>query len=203
MERTREEAREQLELIARMIDQTRSRLIRNAGRPFLIWGYATLATTAAVAAALCTTGDRRWNVLWFAIPLIGWIGMYLTRGSRQQEASTYVDRVLRQIWIVLGTAVWVGLTPVWLGAAAGFPVLTIVLLLMGIGTAISGLVIRFPLLAAGGFVAIGLAPCLTLASGCAQLLLFGIGFALMMILPGHLLNYRSNHPAPKERHGKE
>ena len=192
MERTREEAREQLELIARMIDQTRSRLIRNAGRPFLIWGYATLATTAAVAAALCTTGDRRWNVLWFAIPLIGWIGMYLTRSSRQQEASTYVDRVLRQIWIVLGTAVWVGLAPVWLGAAAGFPVLTIVLLLMG-----------FPLLAAGGFVAIGLAPCLTLASSGAQLLLFGIGFALMMILPGHLLNYRSNHPAPKERHGKE
>ena len=197
MKNEQQQAQEQLELITRMIDQTRNRLIRNAGLPFLIWGYATLATTAAVAAALCTTDDSRWNGLWFAIPLIGWFGMYLTRNSRTQEASSFIDRTLRQIWIVLGTAAWVGLGPVWLGAGSGFPVLTIVLLLMGIGTTISGLVIRFPLLAGGGCVAIGLAPCLTLVPDRMQLLLFGIGFALMMILPGHVLNYRSNHPATK------
>lgn len=196
MKNEQQQAREQLELISRMIDQTRNRLTRNAGLPFLIWGYTALATTVAVAAALGITGDGRWHWLWFAIPLIGGSGMYFTR-HRQQEARTFIDRVLGVIWTVLGVTIWIGTAPGWVGTVPHFPILMIVLLLTGIGTAISGLVIRFPLLAVGGFVAIGLAPCLTLFPGRMALLLFGLGFALMMILPGHVLNYRSNHPSTK------
>lgn len=38
MEEKQLDARESIELITRMIRNTRQRLERNAGRPFLIWG---------------------------------------------------------------------------------------------------------------------------------------------------------------------
>lgn len=188
-------AAESVELIARMIDNTRQRLERNAGMPFLVWGYATIAATAAVTAAVSLTGDVRWNWLWFAIPLLGGAGMLVT-GRRQgtRHVRTFIDRVVSHIWTVFGIASWAVVLPAMLGLARNMPVLSTVLLMMGMGTAITGLVIRFRPIAAGGFFAILLAPALLVAPGYWNPLLFGAGFALMMIVPGHILNYRSNHP---------
>ena len=50
MEDRKLEAAESLALIGRMIENTRSRMVRNAGRPLLAWGYATAATLIAVSA---------------------------------------------------------------------------------------------------------------------------------------------------------
>ena len=68
MEDRKLDAAESLALIGRMIENTRSRMVRNAGRPFLAWGYATAATLIAVWAAVSCTGDIRWNYLWFMLP---------------------------------------------------------------------------------------------------------------------------------------
>ena len=48
MEDRKLEAAESLALIGRMIENTRSRMVRNSGRPLLAWGYATVLTTLAV-----------------------------------------------------------------------------------------------------------------------------------------------------------
>ena len=40
MEDRKLEAAESLALIGRMIENTRSRMVRNSGRPLLAWGYA-------------------------------------------------------------------------------------------------------------------------------------------------------------------
>lgn len=188
-------AAESIELIGRMIDNTRQRLERNAGTPFLVWGYATIATTAAVAAAVFRTGDPRWNWLWFALPLLGGAGMLLTQ-HRQGErlVRTFIDRVVSHIWTVFGIASWAVVLPPVLGLADRMLILPAVLLMMGMGTALTGLVVRFRPLVVGGFAAIALAPALLAAPGAWSPLLFGAGFALMMIVPGHILNYRSNHP---------
>lgn len=188
-------AAESIELIGRMIDNTRQRLERHAGTPFLIWGYATIATTAAVAAALLRTGDARWNWLWFALPLLGWSGMLLAR-RRQGErlVRTFVDRVIDLVWTVSGIASLAAVLPPLLGLADRMPVLSVILMMMGTSTAVTGLVIRFRPLAVGGFAAIVLAPALLVAPPFWNLLLFGTGFVLMMIVPGHILNHRSDHP---------
>lgn len=41
-------AAESIALISRMIDNTRNRMVRNSGRPFLVWGYVTVFTTLLV-----------------------------------------------------------------------------------------------------------------------------------------------------------
>ena len=105
MEDRKLDAAESLALIGRMIENTRSRMVRNAGRPFLAWGYATAATLIAVWAAVSCTGDIRWNYLWFMLPLLGGALMYFTRPKATEgSVHTYVDRVLDLIWSVIGPA---------------------------------------------------------------------------------------------------
>ena len=74
------------------------------------------------------------------------------------------------------------------------PILFIILLIMGMGTAVTGLIIRFTPTIVGGIAAIILAPCTLLAGNMWQPLLFIAGFVVMMIVPGHILNHTSNHP---------
>lgn len=75
------------------------------------------------------------------------------------------------------------------------PILFIILLIMGMGTTVTGLIIRFTPTAVGGVAAIILAPFTLIAGNMWQPLLFIAGFVVMMIVPGHILNYKSNHPA--------
>ena len=73
MEDRKLEAAESLALIGRMIENTRSRMVRNSGRPLLAWGYATVLTTLAVWGAVLYFQDPRWNYLWLMLPLLGWL----------------------------------------------------------------------------------------------------------------------------------
>ena len=194
MEDRKLEAAESLELIGRMIENTRSRIVRNSGRPLLAWGYATVLTTLVVWGAVVGFQDPRWNFLWLLLPVLGWLLMRLTRGKRTEgEARTFVDRVIGNVWFVMGlTAMFVSLltlfTPIRL------PILFIILLIMGMGTAVTGLIIRFTPAVAGGTAAIVLAPLTMLVGNLWQPLLFIVGFVVMMIVPGHILNHTSNHP---------
>lgn len=194
MEDRKLEAAESLELIGRMIENTRSRIVRNSGRPLLAWGYATVLTTLVVWGAVVGFRDPRWNFLWLLLPVLGWLLMRLTRGKRTEgEARTFVDRVIGNVWFVMGlTAMFVSLltlfTPIRL------PILFIILLIMGMGTAVTGLIIRFTPAVAGGTAAIVLAPLTMLVGNLWQPLLFIVGFVVMMIVPGHILNHTSNHP---------
>ena len=45
-------AAESIALISRMIENTRNRMLRNSGRPFLVWGYVTVFTTLLVMGAV-------------------------------------------------------------------------------------------------------------------------------------------------------
>ncbi|MCD8034896.1 MAG: hypothetical protein LUF83_11490 [Alistipes sp.] len=194
MEDRKLEAAESLELIGRMIENTRSRIVRNSGRPLLAWGYATVLTTLVVWGAVVGFQDPRWNFLWLLLPVLGWLLMWLMRGKRTEgEARTFVDRVIGNVWFVMGlTAMFVSLltlfTPIRL------PILFIILLIMGMGTAVTGLIIRFTPAVAGGTAAIVLAPLTMLVGNMWQPLLFIVGFVVMMIVPGHILNHTSNHP---------
>ena len=188
------EAAESLELIGRMIENTRSRIARNSGRPLLAWGYATVLTTLVVWGAVAYFQDPRWNYLWLLLPVLGWLLMGLTRGKRTEgEARTFVDRVIGNVWFVMGsTALFVSLLTLF--TPMRLPILFIILLIMGMGTAVTGLIIRFTPTIVGGIAAIVLAPCTLLACNMWQPLLFIAGFVMMMIVPGHILNHTSNHP---------
>lgn len=180
MEDRKLEAAESLALIGRMIENTRSRMVRNSGRPLLAWGYATVLTTLAVWGAVLYFQDPRWNYLWLMKP--------------EGEVRTFVDRVIGNVWTVMGLSAWF-VSMLALFMPMRLPILFIILLIMGMGTTVTGLIIRFTPTAVGGVAAIILAPFTLIAGDMWQPLLFIAGFMVMMIVPGHILNYKSNHPA--------
>lgn len=193
MEDRKLDAAESLALIGRMIENTRSRMVRNAGRPFLAWGYATAATLIAVWAAMSCTGDVRWNYLWFMLPLLGGALMYFTRPKAAEgSVHTYVDRVLDLIWSVIGPATLL-ISTLAICFVVRFPVAFTVLLMIGLGTTINNLIIGFKPGVAGGIAGIVLASVSLVVTGNWHAGLFLAAFVLMTIIPGHILNYRYRH----------
>ncbi len=194
-------AAESLALINRMIETTRNRMERNAGLPFLIWGYLTVLFTAVIYLLVITTHDGSWNGLWLGLPVCGWLGMnfHLRRRTSEGSATTFIDRVIGQIWMVLGIVAFV-VTALAIATDLRLPILFLIVLLMGIGCALSGLVCRFVPSTIGGFVGIVLAPLFLLGLAPTwNATLFAAAFVAMMIVPGHILCYRSNRQA-KQRH---
>lgn len=191
MEDRQLDARESFELIGRMIQTTRNQMERHSGRPLLIWGYVTIAVTLVVWLAVWQTGDPRWNFLWAALPVGGYLLTRLTRPrTTQGRVHTFVDRVIGQIWLVVGLAAWYLSTLTILDVASPSILFSIVLM-MGIGTAITGLVVRFTPCTVGGAAGILLAPLLLMVPHLWQPGLFILAFILMMIIPGHILNHHA------------
>ena len=123
-----------LELITSMIQDSRARLARNAGTPFLIWGYTTIAVSLFNALALYMGWSHNWAWSWFLIPVIGWLGMMLLYKS-EPSARNYIDRIVSMIWVVIGLSfAWLLVGVVVFGGSISY--LTVVV--MGIGTVLTG-----------------------------------------------------------------
>ena len=203
MEKTNLTEAQSLELITSMINDTRNRLARNSGTPFLIWGY----TTVAIALLNCVTTylqlSHYWNFSWFAIPFIGWIGMMLFN-KEDKGARNIIDRVISIMWCVLSIAyLWI-----FIGSAIyRAPILYYTILFMGVGTLITGLVIHHKTTQYCGIgamicsLAYPLFTFLVLKSDIAtinilkswawvEIAYFAAIFFVMMIVPGHILNYK-------------
>lgn len=183
--------KESMELITRMIQNTQHRLERGAGWPMLIWGYATVFTTLLVWFVITYFRDYHLGYLWFAIPVIGITGMLL-RKRHPNAVHTYVDKVVRYIWIVLGG------TGFFLSCASVFsvmwtlPTLFIIILIMGMGSALTGLVIEFKPMVIGGVAGLLIGIVNYLAKDYnITMFSFALAFVVMYVIPGHILNYRA------------
>ena len=184
-------AAESIALISRMIDNTRNRMVRNSGRPFLVWGYVTVFTTLLVMGAVYYFQDPKWNILWMVLPVLGALLMWLTRDKHTEgKVSTFVDRVINNVWMVTGLTAWF-VSMLTLFSQIRLPILFIILLLMGLATALTGLVTRFRLCVVSGMVsALLLAPVCLFIGGIDQCLIFAAVFAVMMVIPGHILDFK-------------
>ncbi len=182
---------ENIELIRNTIDLSRKRLQRDAAIPFIIWGWTTVAVSLAVWYALYATGNGHWNRLWLAIPVIGGCGLWLCLRARTGKTltRTWVDRVMSCLWMTLGV---MALPYSFMTAFVPIPILYTVLLMMGIGTAVSGLVMKSWLLIVAGFMmAMVFAPVTLLVKGVDSILVFAAAFFVAMVIPGHVFHMQN------------
>jgi hypothetical protein len=179
-----------LELISQMITSSRRKLEDGNGIPFLIWGYTTFFVSLLVYYFINATSDYHYHFFWFLIPVIGSIGMFISKRNKTKQsghAMNFVERVIGNIWTVIGVAAFI----VSVGSFfVRIPILPLTLLLMGIGTALTGLAINFKPVIISGFI--GMASCVVpfVMKGNEQILVFGIIYLIMMVIPGHILNYK-------------
>lgn len=191
--------RRSLELIADMVANSRRRLERHIGTPLLAWGIVITAVTVAVWGALTATGNPLWNLLWFAIPLIGWPLDRLTRRRLDTEpaARTWFDGMLSGIWTLFGgVAIGLGCIAVALPllhiTSLPLPIVQLLILLLGFANGATGILLHNrAMLAIGILTAVsGTAFAFSIAGYDVLLLFAGIA-ALNVIVPGWLLNRRA------------
>lgn len=188
--------KESLEIITRMIQNAQRKLERGAGAPMLIWGYATVVTASMVWAILRLTLNYHAHYLWFLIPVFGLIATFITKKRlgkmHPKEVTTYVDKVVTYIWVVLGCTGFVVSLLSIVSAAWTLPILFIIIVIMGMGATLTGLVIGFKPMVIGGVAGLLIGIVNYLMPGFdIKMLTFVLAFIVMYIIPGHLLNHKA------------
>lgn len=189
MEQQQFSAEQSLALIRQMIEQTRARLEEQVGRHFVLMGYTTVIVALAVWLGLEATHNPAWNYLWFLI-----MAVYLVHGVRSgwfkpaQGTRSQLDRIMGYVWLTIGLA---SLMLTLVAMLKPIPILFLILVIMGIGTAVSGLMARFrPFTVAGFLTILVLAPATLWIEGLDRILLFAAAFVVLMVIPGHIANRR-------------
>lgn len=183
---------ESLHIIEAMIQRTNRRLQRDSWRPFLVWGYTTVAVTLLVYFLMPVLG-RNAFFFWFAIPVIGAPIMMFTGGISSAikwsalEGRSPMDRFISVIWTVLGINCLLCSV-----LAPGRYILFIVLLLMNMGAMMTAMATRFRLLLVASCIGMVMSYLMLLIrfDGRDMLLFFALSFVLVFIIPGHILMYR-------------
>lgn len=212
MEEKQLDARESIELITRMIRNTRQRLERNAGRPFLVWGYTTVAISLLNYALNIAGADPAWSLTWFLIPLLGVVLMRLFPTRKSTEPRTEIDRIVNALWLVCSLA----LIPIFIlalfhGHSYRPSLFALITLVMSIGTASTGLIVRSKVYTVAGLLGMAGTAALALWDftlkqlartqevDCFMLnneiLIFAAIFVVMMVIPGHIINFQNRREA--------
>ncbi|MDR2890054.1 MAG: hypothetical protein LBV18_00335 [Alistipes sp.] len=190
-----------LALIARMIGDTRARLERNSGRPFLVWGYTVVAIALLNFWLRISQADPWWNMTWFLIPVVGWGLMRVFPPRKSAEPRTEIDRIIGRIWIVLSLAIAPAMV---IGIFAHFDVFGIIALLMASGVAVTGAIVRSRIYTVAGFAGVALSPMFAVYDHVVgkymdfsadnawalfvPMLLYALFFLLVMVIPGHVID---------------
>lgn len=200
MEEKRMNEAESLELITSMINDSRARMTKNLGTPFLIWGYTTVAVSicqAVIVACVEEFYPYLWG--WFAIPVVGWLLMLLFN-KQEKTVTNYIDRCINALWCAIGVAAFI--LPFM-----GVFVFPSVIMLIGVGTATTAAVVKDRIVKRIGYAAIFsslLFPFVRLLLSrlftleqfggreryLVECIIFAVIMFLLLIVSGHILNYK-------------
>ncbi len=203
MEEKKLNEQESLALITSMINDTRERLAENSGRPFLIWGYTSIAVSMLEYAAITFAWNRYWVLAWWLIPIIGHTLMWMFCRKKEHTPKSYIDRSIESIWIVTGgTCLFAVIGNIMYGSLS--MLLFSVVLLIGTGVTITGLIIKDFTTAFVGSIAtvfslaFPIVHQFQLAAGetgrhaiSTNILIFVAIFFVVLVIPGHILNCKN------------
>lgn len=197
--------KESLELISQMIQSSKEGLEMGKGNLFLYWGYFTVALSMALYSLCYFTQNPQWSAGWMLMFVFWFATSYINRRSKP-SVLTYTDKALSQVWRVIGylflvTFLAMGIFIYFYGKGSFVLMLPLSLMYAAIGTAITGIIIKETWITYPTLFAFMLGVYMLMdytMEGVAQLiwyLYFGFAFAVMMILPGHILNTKAKKQA--------
>ena len=173
-------AQESLALISETMNNCRRAILRNNSKGFFLWGILLTVFSLVIYFLWHTTGSPNWNLLWFAMPLIGYPLAVLAYKKKDAVPQNEVGRMLGQIWAVFGVfSISISALAVF---AVPMNITLMIVVLLGIAECISGVVLRnWPIIVCGAILGIGGAVAAVLLKSEAQLLLFTLGGVLLAV----------------------
>ncbi len=183
-----------LQLINKMIAEVKQELKDN-GFFFLLWGWLVFIAAITHYVLLKIEVDKAYYVWPILMPLGGLASMiyaFSRMKKRKKRVKTFVDRAMVYVWIAFGASLFIVLSS---GSQLGFEkIYPFVILIYGIGTFITGGIIKMKWLVFGGISCWILSIIAFYVTFDIQLLLVAAAIAIAYIVPGHMLNssYRKN-----------
>lgn len=202
---------ESMDLITSMIKNTTKHFIKGEGNMLLFWGY--LCVAVIILKEICSylkfvkgidISFIPYNILWL-IPIIGIpYTLYVKRhNSQTRKVLTYTDRISGMLWSYV---LWLALAAFLIGLfffISGFPAWYVMELyaffVIGMAVSMQGIIIgeksmlyggAFSVIC-GGIIVIGRTYQITPIVMVSSLLLM-VSFIVMMIIPGHILNHKTD-----------
>lgn len=207
MEEKKINEKESIEIITSMIARTKERYMLGDGNIMLMWGYVTLCVSLVIWILLSVTHNPAVNWLWYLIWIIGGIAtpVMAKREAVKKGVKTYIDSIISRLWIMVGYAAILStigcLALFFMAHADAWAAMFIfALIIVSFAEIANGIVLNEKSLVIGG--AIGLAAGIFVTCCIAARIsliatwimpIFIIAFVCMMIIPGHIINYKAKH----------
>ncbi|KOF03793.1 hypothetical protein OB69_04325 [Roseivirga seohaensis subsp. aquiponti] len=182
---------ESMALIQSMIGKARKRYSDNSFF-FLLWGWIVLVASVGHY-YLSTFTDFEYPFIGWSLTIVGAIvsGVVGARRGKKSQVKNYTDKMYAWLWFSLGMAMF---TIVFNGQLIGWNTVPFILLLAGVGTAVSGAMMGFRPLQIGGLVFWILAFIAFRQPENYQMLILAGGIAIGYLVPGYIMkaNFRKH-----------
>lgn len=178
---------ESLLLIQSMISNAKGNISKNRFY-FLLWGWYTfLAIITQFVLKVVLHYERHYIVWWGVIPVVIITIIYTAKQNKQKAVRTYIGESMASLWTGIGISFFV-LSFILASSKEGwlfsYPFF---ILLYGLGTFVSGRILKFTPLVAGGIMNWVLACIAAYVMYDYQMLLAAAAILTSYIIPGHLL----------------
>jgi hypothetical protein len=181
-----------LQLIQSMIVKTKAKLSQNSIY-FLLWGWVTfIAILGQFLLKVVFQYERHYLVWLITIPTVILSIVYTARTHKKHTVRTYVGESMSSVWTGIGISFFVLSIIItnsnggWINAWPFF------ILLYGLGTFVSGKILKFTPLVVGGVFNWILAVVCIYVDFDYQLLMAAAAILTSYIIPGHLLRSHNN-----------
>ena len=172
-------AQESLSIIAETFNKNRKDILRNSAKYFMLWGALLTVISLVIYLLWHFTGKPQWNILWFAMPVIGyplaaWMGRF-----NHKIPQNEVSKMLGGVWGVFGAfAISLSVISLFL---VPMHVTLVIVIIMGLAECMSGVLLKnWPIIICGFLLGVGGAAFAMVVKSDAQLLIFTLGGALLL-----------------------
>ena len=173
-------AHESLRLISATFNNSRTEILRGSAKHFILWGALLTAISLLIYLLWHLTGKPQWNLLWFAMPVVGYPLAALMGKYNKAIPQNEVSKMLGNVWSVFGafsitlSAVAIFLVPMH--------VTLIIVIILGLAECMSGVLLKnWPVIICGFLLGVCGAVFAMLVKSEAQLLVFTLGGVLLLI----------------------
>ncbi len=179
-----------LRLIQSMIDKTKQG-ISDKSIHYLVWGWLTLiACTGQFILKHIYEYPKHYYVWWLIVPGVIFSIYNGMREGKKTKVTTYIGDSMKYLWIGMGITYFV-LSMILSKTGWGTMVFPFYIMLYGLGTFVSGSIIKFRPLVIGGIIAFGLAVGAAYVEYDYQMLFGAAAIFISYIIPAYMLRSKN------------
>lgn len=172
-------AQQSFSIITEMVNNSRRSILQNSAKHFLLWGALLTIMSLVIYETIHITRNPIWNLLWFAMPLIGFPMAHFI-GKKTMVPQNIISKQLHGVWLaycafaVVTSAVFMFIAPQNLTL--------IIIMAFGFAQCVSGIILKnWSIIVSGFILGVGGAIAAIMLRSEAQLLLFTLCGVILVV----------------------